>query len=685
MARTVSIRRSLTLNMIAVIAFLSGAIMVTMAVGSRLAIKKLSQKVIDQTIAQTREKLGSFFDPVENELLRVKALGQKEQIGPDDFEQLRGRLAAIIRHYPQVTSLMIADESGRELMTLYSGGRWLIRQSGLKDDGRAKFTEWADTDESAVSVTWKEFDYDPRERPWYKGAAAKWNGCADPESPDNAEMLIYWTDPYRFMTTQEYGITVSTQFVRPDGSKCVIGFDILLKDIQTFTEDLKVLSYEQAVILTTDVPDNRRIVGFSTTEHYGDLRPDEDFMLKPPGDLKDPLVKKAIEVIVNQKTMEQGDSFRFFSLGKAWWVSEGRFNLTSDQGFLMAVIVPESDMLEDIRRSQLWVLGIVIVVLVLGVRRPLVLANRYSGPIELLVAESNRMSTGDLEAGEPIVSPVREVTALAEAHEKMRQGLKTLLKLEGDIQIAREIQQKTLPECVPQLAGFDIDGWNAPAEETGGDTYDVVGYEVDDATGAVTICNDSARKAIGLLADATGHGLGPALSVTQLRAMLRMAVRMRPDISVIAEHMNEQLCADLPEGRFITAWLGEIDTVDGCLRYFSAGQAPLLYYAAGEDTVEVLDADTFPLGIFEPLGASEVKRIDMLAGDIFAVISDGIYEAVDAGDEQFGTGRVVDIIKQNRDASAKAISEAIRAAVDQYTQSGPADDDRTIIIIKRTA
>ena len=125
-----------------------------------------------------------------------------------------------------------------------------------------------------------------------------------------------------------------------------------------------------------------------------------------------------------------------------------------------------------------------------------------------------------------------------------------------------------------------------------------------------------------LLADATGHGIGPALSVTQLRAMLRMAVHISPDISVIAEHMNEQLCADLPSGRFITAWLANINVSKETLEYFSAGQGPLLRYNAALDKVEFFETQSCPFGITEVYDTPVSDPIQMFSGDFFAVISD---------------------------------------------------------------
>jgi phosphoserine phosphatase len=184
------------------------------------------------------------------------------------------------------------------------------------------------------------------------------------------------------------------------------------------------------------------------------------------------------------------------------------------------------------------------------------------------------------------------------------------------------------------------------------------------------------------MADATGHGIGPALSVTQVRAMLRMAVRAGEPLPSIVHHLNEQLRADLPEGRFITAWLGELCAADRTLTSFSAGQAPILRYNAKGDAFDVIDADTLPLGVVDNLEIKVAEPYQMGEGDIVAVISDGIFEAGSASGQQFGTDRVVDVIKAARTRSPAEIIAAVRAAVAVYTDGAAAEDDRTGIIIK---
>jgi phosphoserine phosphatase len=245
-------------------------------------------------------------------------------------------------------------------------------------------------------------------------------------------------------------------------------------------------------------------------------------------------------------------------------------------------------------------------------------------------------------------------------------------KLERDLELARRIQQSSFPESLPSIDGYDIAAWNRPADETGGDVYDVIRDETD-------------GRVVLLMADATGHGIGPALSVTQLRSMLRMAVRLGAAVQRIADHANQQLCHDLPSGRFITAWVGVLDAAGHALISYSAGQAPLLRYRSRDDSFEEMDADTVPFGVTTMIDPAEPVTIDLEPGDLFAVISDGFFEARrnDAA-ELFGSARVQACLRANRARCAEDILAALRAEVNDFTQGRPPDDDQTAILIKRT-
>lgn len=257
------------------------------------------------------------------------------------------------------------------------------------------------------------------------------------------------------------------------------------------------------------------------------------------------------------------------------------------------------------------------------------------------------------------------------------------VKLEHDLELARKIQQGTFPTTLPHVPPFELGAWSEPADQTGGDAFDVIG-PVSAPPSVVHATEDvSSSRIVLLLADATGHGVGPALSATQVRAMLRMAVRLGADLSSIARHMNEQFREDLPSGRFVTAWLGELEVQEGTLRSFSAGQAPLIWYHAASSAFETRSADTIPLGLMGPLGGGEPARFTLEPGDLFAVISDGVFEAESPNEEPFGLERVLDVLRHTcREAPETMIAE-LRLAVSRFTEGAPAEDDRTGLIIAR--
>jgi serine phosphatase RsbU (regulator of sigma subunit) len=573
--------------------------------------------------------------------------------------------------HPWVTSTMVADGTGREHMLLREDGRWRSRQfGGPKTGGRAVWWEWT---ESAVrrSESEEKLGYDPRERPWYVGAV-------ETMQPAGEAPWLYWTQPYTFFTTQDPGITASTAFRAPDGSLRVVGLDVLLTDISRFTTRIEVHGEGFAFVLS----DDGRLVGIP---RHPSIASDEGFkaqLLKRPEELETPLADDAATALLGPGGGATRAT-RFTSEGDAWWGEVRPFVLGPSRSLQIGVAVPEKDLLPNVRETRIWIGVLTLAVLGLAIARAVVLAHGYSRPLEKLVAESERISKGDLEAWESIESDVTEMHQLARAHDQMRVGLKTLLKIEHDLKIARSIQESTFPERLPGLEGFEIAAWNEPADETGGDTYDVIGVHGASIGDKIVLTDGEAGRAVLLLADATGHGIGPALSVTQLRAMLRIAVRAGLSLSDIATYLNQQLCADLPDGRFITCWLGEIRSKEHALNAISAGQGPLVLYRADDDSFELPDTDTQPFGLLD-LGPIEAPpATELHPGDIYAVLSDGIFESTDRKGDEFGVERVQDVIRRHRSESAETIKEELREAEAAFSRGTPAADDRTILVIKR--
>jgi len=289
------------------------------------------------------------------------------------------------------------------------------------------------------------------------------------------------------------------------------------------------------------------------------------------------------------------------------------------------------------------------------------------------------------EVDEVIATHLAGQAAVALKRASLLEARKFKQRLEADIEIARRIQQAGLPESLPRLPGYDIAAHWKAADETAGDSYDVIDIRKEAIRGPRL--GSLTGDAILFMADATGHGIGPALSVTQVLSMLRMACRLHAPLEVLAQHINHQLYEDLPAGRFVTAFLGVLDTTAHTLEYVAAGQAPLLFIkASGPRSLEeeCLPANTMPLGVDNDFNPDKVPPFRFDPGDVFVLLSDGYYEAADARGTLFGAQAVIDIVRRNLQLSAESILNEIRWAIVRFTGGAAPADDQTAIVVKRT-
>ena len=242
-------------------------------------------------------------------------------------------------------------------------------------------------------------------------------------------------------------------------------------------------------------------------------------------------------------------------------------------------------------------------------------------------------------------------------------------KLDREITVARDVQMGTLPKQMPVIPGYDFAGTFTPTDQTGGDLYDFVPL--------------GDNKLVMLMGDATGHGIGPALSATQVRAMLRVALRLGAKLSDAFVHINDQLCEDLPDDRFVTGFFGLLNGNTHTVRFHSGGQGPIMHYHAANGNYDWHPATTFPLGYMEQKNLADPVETILEPGDVLGLISDGIYEYENENGAQFGQQGVIRIIDKNPDASAEELVEKIMAAAREHGGSAPQADDITIVLVRR--
>jgi len=238
--------------------------------------------------------------------------------------------------------------------------------------------------------------------------------------------------------------------------------------------------------------------------------------------------------------------------------------------------------------------------------------------------------------------------------------------------LAGEVQKSLLPQDKPLVRGLDIAGKNVSCDEIGGDYFDFL-WRRDSQKGPFSV----------VVGDISGHGVDSALLMTTARAFLRMRASQPGTISEIITAMNRHLTRDVLEtGRFMTLFYMTIDPENKRIDWVRAGHDPAIVYDPGRDQFEELKGSGVALGVNEALHYEENFQSGLANGQIIAIGTDGIWEAVNREGEMFGKERFRDIIRKNAGAEASEILSAVYTALNLFTMGQKSEDDITLVIIK---
>jgi serine phosphatase RsbU (regulator of sigma subunit) len=246
-----------------------------------------------------------------------------------------------------------------------------------------------------------------------------------------------------------------------------------------------------------------------------------------------------------------------------------------------------------------------------------------------------------------------------------------LAHVQHDLDIARSIQQALLPRARPNIRGFEIGGWNHPADETGGDFFDWRPL----ADGRLAV----------ILADITGHGIGPALLASVCRAYSRASFGVGGSLTSTLQQINTSFGEDLTTGRFATYVAAICAPEQDRVEVLSAGHAPLFFYSAATQEFTKYDAQALPLGIVPELNSESPLVLDLRAGDLLLLITDGFFEWENAAQEQFGYDRLVAQVRKHGHLPPEEIIAELYHAVLAFANGTKQNDDLTAVVIKRTA
>ncbi len=245
------------------------------------------------------------------------------------------------------------------------------------------------------------------------------------------------------------------------------------------------------------------------------------------------------------------------------------------------------------------------------------------------------------------------------------QAERRLAATQEQLRLARSIQQSFFPSAPPAVTGYDLGGASYPADETGGDYFDY--FPMSDGRVGV------------VLADVSGHGLGPALVMSQTRAYMRALLPLSLDVSQLATRLNDFLISDGVDGRFVTLFLAQLDPSDGSFVFSAAGHR--CYLLGPADEVEELGPTSTPLGV-QPGCIPSAPPRTLVSGQLVLFLTDGVAETTSPQGTIYGIERAIDVVRANRHCPAREIVETLYGCARAFAQDAPQQDDITVVILK---
>ncbi len=240
---------------------------------------------------------------------------------------------------------------------------------------------------------------------------------------------------------------------------------------------------------------------------------------------------------------------------------------------------------------------------------------------------------------------------------------------EVEFRLARDIQQSLFPDAPPELPGFDISGACQPALSASGDLFDYLPLP-DGSLGIV-------------VADVSGHGVGPAMIMAETRAYLRALSQTTQDCGELLTRLNEFLCGDNSESAFVTCFLAKVDPRQRVLEFAAAGHVG--YRIDAQGNVTRLTGSQPPLRLMQSATYESQSRQPLAEGDIVLLVTDGLLDAESAREQRFGAERLSDVVRRTRHNSARDMISELFRAVGEFSNWKVQADDITAVIVKVAA
>jgi sigma-B regulation protein RsbU (phosphoserine phosphatase) len=312
-----------------------------------------------------------------------------------------------------------------------------------------------------------------------------------------------------------------------------------------------------------------------------------------------------------------------------------------------------------------------IIFIAVGLLVTVLVSSNLTRPFDEIIHVLKSVRNGHLDRKVRVTSN-DEIGYTGDVINDMTEGLKEREKMRQSLELAREVQQRLLPESPPRMKGVDIAGKSIYCDQTGGDYFDYFDY------------GQTKDGPIGLvIGDVCGHGIPSALLMATARAFLRLRSFMPGSIAQIVTDVNRQLVRDVEDsGQFITLFYIIVDPAGASIRWVRAGHEPAMLYDPHTDNFKLLGGAGIALGVDQDWVYEEQHAGDLSAGQVMILSTDGIWEARNPSGEMFGKKRLYDIIRSNHAAGADEILNTITVALHRFQEGAALEDDVTMVVVK---
>jgi len=516
--------------------------------------------------------------------------------------------------------------------------------------------------------------FDPRSRSWFSQAV---------ETGDTV-----WSEPYVDSLGHGLMVTSSRPVYDPDsGWVWVIGADVTIETINQQIIGTQVGDRGYAML----VDQHGNIVSRPGLTS-GDMRWDESFVTENLLESENPdLVAVAGKMVAGETGVarvgfEDGERFIAYapirsvnwSVGVVMPVDEVLAPIVETRESILSASEDTALHISDQQdRMKPIFTGAFIALLAVVALLTLVVTRHITRPIEELQRGSEAIGKGDLghrvevktgDEFEDLAGSFNRMAADLKGHiEDLRRTTAEKERIGKELEIAKQIQQSILPESAPVLPGFDLAGFNLPAREVGGDFYDYI--PVGEGCWGVEI------------ADVSGKGVPAALFMALSRTLVRASASENPDPAGSILEANRYICMDSKTSMFVTLFYGILDTRKAIFTYVNAGHNPPLLFRAGSSGAELLRGKGIALGILDDIEL-ELTELRLNLGDTVVFYTDGVTEATNERDEEYGMERLKEIIPKLLDLAAREMIDAIVKDVAAFAGDRPQFDDITLVVLK---